>query len=43
MRASLFLFLVLGGAVAAAGWLIEVVRGWQLDRDARRGEDAGHE
>lgn len=30
-------------AVAAFRWVVELFRGWQLDRDARREEDAGHE
>ncbi len=29
--------------VAAFRWLAELVRGWQLDLAARRGEDLDHE
>ena len=29
--------------VAAFRWLIELVRGWQLDLAARRGEELDHE
>ena len=35
--------LVAGGALAACYWLVEVVRGWQIDRAIARGEDLDDE
>jgi hypothetical protein len=40
---KLFLTLVLGGAIAACGWLIEIARGWRYDLAVRRGEDPDRE
>jgi hypothetical protein len=33
------LFLLVGGAVAACGWVIELIRGWRFERAVRRGEN----
>ena len=31
--------LLIGGGIAACGWLIELIRGWRIERAIRRGED----